>query len=300
MHRSVTVLALAALFLGDPITAELASPAPAVKSPDHPLVVRAPRLTLDGARAVIRGAQALAAERKVGGAVAVVDAGGELVAFERLEGTFAAGADVSIGKARTAALFKKPTRVFEELVNKGRTAMVAIDGFTPLIGGVPLVVDGAIVGAVGVSGASSAAEDEELALAGAAALRDATLKVGKADDVRLIPKSEVAAAFERGSTLVATPGLVVNASRRDEAGEAELHETDLDVFYILEGHASFVTGGELVRARRSGAGELRGASIAGGVERHLRAGDVVVVPAGVPHWFREVHEPVVYYVVKSS
>lgn len=263
------------------------------------VVVRVPALTLEGARTVIRGAESLAAERGVGGAIAVVDAGGELVAFERLTGTFAAGAEVSIGKARTAALFKKPTRSFEEIVNKGRTAMVAIEGFTPLIGGVPLVVDGVVIGAVGVSGASSANEDEELALAGAAALLIATPKVGQAD-VRVIPKPEVAAAFRAGATLLSTGGLTVNASRRDVAGEAEVHERDLDVFYILEGHATFVTGGRLVGGARSEAHELRGSSIEGGAERHVGAGDVVVIPPGVPHWFREVHEPVVYYVVKSS
>src|SRR5437764_4712439 len=74
-----------------------------------------------------------------------------------------------IGKARTAVLFKKPTRFFEELINKGRTAMTAVDGFTPLIGGIPIVTDGQVVGGIGVSGAASANQDEELALAGAAA-----------------------------------------------------------------------------------------------------------------------------------
>src|SRR5207248_1935200 len=85
-------------------------------------------------------------------------------------GTFAMGATISIGKARTAVLFKKPTRVFEELINKGRTAMTALDGFTPLIGGIPIVIDGQVVGGVGVSGAASANQDEELALAGANAI----------------------------------------------------------------------------------------------------------------------------------
>ena len=80
------------------------------------------------------------------------------------------GATISIGKARTAVLFKKPTRFFEELINKGRTAMTAVDGFTPLIGGIPIMIDGQVVGGIGVSGASSAAQDEELALAGANAL----------------------------------------------------------------------------------------------------------------------------------
>jgi glc operon protein GlcG len=105
-----------------------------------------------------------------GGAIAVVDEGGHVVALERLDHTFAAGANISIGKARTAALFKRPTKFFEDVINKGRTAMAALPDFTPLQGGVPIVLDGEIIGAVGVSGAASAQQDEELAIAGANAL----------------------------------------------------------------------------------------------------------------------------------
>ncbi|MBP9200925.1 MAG: heme-binding protein, partial [Gemmatimonadales bacterium] len=84
-------------------------------------------LTLEGARNVIAAAAAFARTRAGTGVIAVVDDGGHLMALERLDGTFAAGATISIGKARTAALFKKPTRVFEELINKGRTAMTTVD-----------------------------------------------------------------------------------------------------------------------------------------------------------------------------
>jgi glc operon protein GlcG len=76
---------------------------------------------------------------------------------------------VSAGKARTAALFRKPTRVFEDIIRRGRTPMLKIDDFTPMQGGVPIVVAGEVVGAIGVSGAASAPQDEVLALAGAAA-----------------------------------------------------------------------------------------------------------------------------------
>ena len=103
-------------------------------------------LTLEGARNVI-GPRSTYARTKAGtGVIAVVDDGGNLMALERLDGTFAAGANISIGKARTAVLFKKPTRVFEELIKKGRTAMIALNDFTPLQGGVPIIVDGQIVG----------------------------------------------------------------------------------------------------------------------------------------------------------
>src|SRR5213080_2104478 len=133
-------------------------------------VVEKKSLNLDGAKKAIAAAVDYAKKNNAPGAViAVVDEGGNLMALERLDGTFAMGATISIGKARTAVLFKKPTRFFEELINKGRTAMTAVDGFTPLIGGIPIMVDGQVVGGIGVSGAASANQDEELALAGAAA-----------------------------------------------------------------------------------------------------------------------------------
>src|SRR5260370_14381806 len=106
-------------------------------------------LTLDGAKRAIAGAVAEANSKKTRGVIAVVDNGGNLMALERIDGTFAAGANISIGKARTALLFQKPTKVFEDIVNKGRTAMVALEGFTPLQGGVPISVGGQIVGALG-------------------------------------------------------------------------------------------------------------------------------------------------------
>lgn len=116
-------------------------------------------LTLDGARQVIAAAEAYAKTKAGTGVIAVVDAGGNLMAVERLDGTFNAGANISIGKARTAALFKKPTKVFEDIIKNGRTAMTALSDFTPLQGGIPILVDGELVGAVGVSGAASAQED---------------------------------------------------------------------------------------------------------------------------------------------
>ena len=106
-------------------------------------------LTLQGAERVIAAAKAEAQRLQApGGVVAVVDDGGNLMALERLDGTFSAGANISIGKAKTAVMFKKPTRFFEELINssgKGRTVMTALENFTPLIGGIPVTVDGQIV-----------------------------------------------------------------------------------------------------------------------------------------------------------
>src|SRR5213594_1794530 len=140
-------------------------------APAHAQFMEKKSLNLDGAKKAIAAAVDYAKKNNApGGVIAVVDEGGNLMALERLDGTFAMGATISIGKARTAVLFKKPTRFFEELINKGRTAMTAVDGFTPLIGGIPIIIDSQVVGGVGVSGAASANQDEELALAGANAL----------------------------------------------------------------------------------------------------------------------------------
>src|SRR5438552_8738593 len=143
----------------------------AVAANSHAQIVEKKSLNLDGAKKAIAAAVEYAKKNNApGGVIAVVDEGGNLMALERLDGTFAMGATISIGKARTTGLFKKPTRFFEELINKGRTAMTAVAGFTPLVGGFPIMIDGQVVGGVGVSGAASANQDEELALAGANAL----------------------------------------------------------------------------------------------------------------------------------
>ncbi len=130
-------------------------------------VLATPSLSLDGAQTVLGASLAKAHELSTTGAIAVVDRGGHLLAFARIDGTFQGSPDISVGKARTATLFNKATAAFEQIIKDGRTPMLAIDGFTPLQGGVPVTIDGVIVGAVGVSGAASAAQDEELAMAGA-------------------------------------------------------------------------------------------------------------------------------------
>jgi glc operon protein GlcG len=261
------------------------------------------QLTLDGAKRAVAAAVSYARGNSApGGAIAVVDNGGHVVYLERLDGTFAAGATISIGKARTAVMFKRPTRGLEEIINKGRTAMIPVAEvawFTPLQGGIPLIVDGEIFGGIGVSGAASAQQDEEIAIAGATALTTPR----SSENVRHVPGAQVWAAYgqgETGGTLVTGEAFRVNASRRDGPGQAEVHRTDTDIFYVLDGSATVVTGGELLEPRDVAAGEVRGSSIRGGVERALRGGDVITIPAGVPHWFRDVTRPFLYYVVKSG
>ncbi len=273
-------------------------------------------LTIDGARRVIAGAVAEARRLNAPGAViAVVDEGGNLMALERLDGTFAAGATISAGKARTAVLFKRPTKAFEDIIKNGRTAMVALPDtfFTPLQGGVPITVEGQVIGGVGVSGAASAQQDEELAIAGANALAGGSMgsgsmggssmgtpMMGGTMPVAYFDQNQVAAAFAKGAVLLDGTGrnYMVHASRREAAGQAEVHDKDTDIVYVLEGSATFVTGGAVVDGKTTAPDELRGASIRGGQTRQLRKGDVIVVPAGTPHWFQQVTNPFTYYVVK--
>jgi uncharacterized protein GlcG (DUF336 family) len=131
-------------------------------------------LSLEGARKAAEAAVAYAkANSAPGSAIAVVDDGGHLLYFVRLEGTFTASPNISIGKAKTAALFRKPTKDFEDIINKGRIAMTALPAdFTPLQGGVPIKHGEHVIGAIGVSGAKSAAQDEEVAKAGAAVIEE--------------------------------------------------------------------------------------------------------------------------------
>ncbi len=258
-------------------------------------------LTLDGAKKVIAAAVAEAKSKNApGGAIAVVDEGGNLIAVERLDNTFAAGANISIGKARTAALFKRPTKAFEEIINKGRTAMATLPDFTPLQGGMPILINGQIVGAVGVSGAASAQQDEEIALAGAMALAGGTasLMKGASPEVSYFPAGQVNKAFEKGMPLVEIANYKVHASHREGPGVVEVHTQDTDIIYMLEGTATLVTGGTVVDGEPIGPEEIRGKDVKGGETRRLTKGDVIVVPHGTPHWFKEVNGPLYYYVVK--
>ncbi len=256
------------------------------------------QLTMDGARRVGDAVLAEARRLNTTGVVAVVDDGGSLMYLARIDGTFPAGALISYGKARTAALFKRPTEAFETLIKSGRTPMIALDDFTPLQGGIPIDVGGQIVGAVGVSGAASAQQDADLALVGARALGD----VGAMAPVSVFPKAEVDAGFASGGILIGDApdhGYQVHTSRRDKAGQVEVHAVDTDVFYVLSGSATLVTGGRMVGGRDIGPNEQRGTDIEGGTVRRIARGDVVVIPAGTPHWFKEVDGPVTYYAVKA-
>jgi len=274
-----------------------------------PVVASKRSLTREGARLAIESALTRARELNTTGVIAVVDEGGNLMALERLDSTFSAGANISIGKARTAALFKKPTRAFEEIIKNGRTAMTALTDFTPLVGGFPIVSEGQIIGGIGVSGAASADQDEELARAGARALATSAADLATSAPpaappaaapapVTLFSSEQVTNAFNKGVPLLETASFKIHASRREGPGKVEIHTLDTDIAYIQEGGATLVTGGTAVNAKIIEPNELRGDSIAGGETVKLKKGDVIVIPKGVPHWFKEVSLPFTYYVVK--
>jgi uncharacterized protein GlcG (DUF336 family) len=130
-------------------------------------------LTLEGAKTVAAAAALEAKKGNEGASIAIVDDGGNLIYLERIQPTFAMGTTISTEKARTAALFQKPTKILEDAIVAGRTPLLNAWS-APLNGGEPIVVDGQVIGAIGVSGASSAARDAVIAIAGTAALRDQT------------------------------------------------------------------------------------------------------------------------------
>jgi mannose-6-phosphate isomerase-like protein (cupin superfamily) len=121
---------------------------------------------------------------------------------------------------------------------------------------------------------------------------------GGAPAVTYIGHDKVAAALAKGGDLVKAPDLTVLGSFRNGPGQVEVHDKETDVFYVIEGAATFVTGGTMVGGKASGPGQIRGTDIQGGQIHRLAKGDVIVIPAGIPHWFKEVPASISYYVVK--
>jgi glc operon protein GlcG len=126
-------------------------------------------LTLEGAKKIAAAAEAEARKNNWNVVIAVVDDGGHLVYLQRIDGTQTGSIEVAIQKARTAQAFKRPTKVFEDAIAGGRNALIALHGALPLEGGLPIMVGGQLVGAIGVSGVKST-EDGQIAKAGADSL----------------------------------------------------------------------------------------------------------------------------------
>src|ERR1700758_1095077 len=132
--------------------------------------IEASALTYEGARQVAEAADALAAPRGVAPVTAVVDAGGDLIYLLRPDAAQVASTNVSVDKARTAAIYRRPSKDFEDQASNGRPSALHLARAVPLQGGMPILHDGEVVGGIGVSGASSADEDQELAAMAAGAL----------------------------------------------------------------------------------------------------------------------------------
>ena len=151
------------------VAAVVAVAAGATVRADEPLTIEKKVLSLAAARKVIASAEAEAKARNLGVVIVVVDDTGNIIQLTRMDSAQVASVNVGIGKARTAAIYRRPSRVFEEQIKNGRVAALALADATPLQGGVPILIDGKVVGAVGVSGDSPQA-DEEIAMTGAKAI----------------------------------------------------------------------------------------------------------------------------------
>lgn len=117
----------------------------------------------------------------------------------------------------------------------------------------------------------------------------------------IVAAADVIKAMAQGGSFLETPDYRVGMARREGPGDAEIHDIDTDVFYVFEGAATLVSGGEMVEPRTVGPNEHRAASTRGGHSRTVAKGDIIVIPRGVPHWFNAVGEaPFVYLVVKST
>ena len=173
-----------------------------------------PALTYEGAKHVAEAVGRAAAERGVAPVVSAVDAGGALIYLHRPDDAQVASVEVTTDKARTAAIYRRPSKDFEDQASNGRPSALHLARAVPLQGGVPIEHDGEVIGAVGVSGASSADEDRELALIGAATLRPSS-------NGAVFFGSEAVQAG--GGLLLDTNGYKLDAGRRDGPGEVEFH-----------------------------------------------------------------------------
>jgi glc operon protein GlcG len=161
----IVVLGFVAVAIGDTVRAEEA------------LTLDKRVLSLAAARKIIAASEAAARSRGVGVVTVVVDDAGNLIQLSRMDTAQVASVNVGIGKARTAAIYRRPSRVFEEQIKEGRVAALALADATPLQGGVPILVDGRVVGAVGVSG-DTPKVDEDIAIAGANAFSESMASGG--------------------------------------------------------------------------------------------------------------------------
>ena len=243
-----------------------------------------------------RPSRAECTRRGVAPVCAVVDAGGELIYLWRPDDAQVASVGVATDKARTAAIYRRPSKDFEEQAASGRPSALHLARAVPLQGGMPILHDGEVIGAVGVSGASSADEDQELADARRARRSP---RAGAPTDASFFGDRGGPGEVRDGRAAARRRRLQARRRPAHAPGEVEYHAHTVDVMHIVEGR----------RDRRSpaarwsacaavGDGELRAESVNGGHAHDLSPGDVLAVPAGVPHQFTRVSDPFLYFVVK--
>jgi quercetin dioxygenase-like cupin family protein len=117
--------------------------------------------------------------------------------------------------------------------------------------------------------------------------------------VSYIDHETVGLKLAQGGQMVKGSNFAVSGSHRDKAGGVEVHDKETDVIYVIEGQATFVTGGAMVGGKDTGPNQHLGTGMEGGEARQLTKGDVIVVPAGTTHWFKEVPDHINYFVVKA-
>jgi quercetin dioxygenase-like cupin family protein len=116
--------------------------------------------------------------------------------------------------------------------------------------------------------------------------------------VVFIGHERVTEALAKGGVMTSAPNLIVQGGHRDKTGQVEVHETETDIIYVQDGEATFVTGGKMIGGKLTKPGQYLGTEIQGGESHHLTKGDVIVVQAGTPHWFKQVPGTISYFVVK--
>jgi len=259
-----------------------------------------PALTYDGARMAAEAVGAAAAQRGVAPVVSAVDAGGELVFLVRPDAAQVASVQVTTDKARTAAIYRRPSKDFEDQASGGRPSALHLARAVPLQGGMPIEYAGEVIGAVGVSGARSADEDQELAVMGVEAISGALngASNGTSNGAAHFDREAVARKFQTGGLLLDSGAYKLDAGRRVGPGEVEFHAHAVDVMHVVQGTATVVTGGTMLDAREVAPGELRARAVDGGIAHELSEGDVLAIPSGVPHQFTAVSDPFLYFVVK--
>ena len=126
------------------------------------------------------------------------------------------------------------------------------------------------------------------------------LMASAGDSVQYVPAKDVAVAMQKNPPvpMINTEHYGIMAFHRTSAGQAEVHDKDTDVFYVIDGKGTFVTGGKVVAGKTTALGETRGTSIEGGQIHQLSKGDVITIPAGMPHWFQKIDGSFTYFIVK--